>query len=130
LIFHIYFGSLFCFCLHCFLLRQQLIATEKKWHFGFVSGKNVNFSSLLSVVKEVWYINQCNSCDHWTNGFIWKSFEMFLTQWWKIYINTEMGVYSTYDIFSSTMINFWGLVLRSLTYRLGGKEAWRPTHFS
>ena len=50
--------------------------------------KNLNqftqiFLSLLSVIKEVRYINQYSSSDQWTKGFIWKRFEKFSLQWLK-----------------------------------------------
>ena len=39
--------------------------------------KSFFFLNLLSAIKEVYYINHCISCDQWTNGTIWKSFEKF-----------------------------------------------------
>ena len=62
--FHKYSVCILWYCLLSNLLRQQLF-TPKKSDILVLTGKNVNFISLLSVIKEVWYINQWNSCDKW-----------------------------------------------------------------
>jgi hypothetical protein len=41
----------------------------------------LNRNAIFVVIKEVWYINQCMSCDQWSNGFIWKSFDNISSQW-------------------------------------------------
>ena len=71
-LFHKCFGCLVCFCL---LKVTETTADSKRKDFD--SGKNVSFLSILSAIKKVWYLNQCNYCDKWANGFIWKKIETF-----------------------------------------------------
>ena len=68
----------------------------------------------LWLKKSDTYVNQCNSCNQWTNGFIWKSFETF---WWhhrwKIYQKPSIKYLKIYlletrlSCIDSTLINSW-----------------------
>ena len=62
----------------------MLIATKKRGHLFLKVAKMWIFK-----VHYLWLKNQCNSCDQWTNGFSWKSFETFSSQWWKIYCHSS-----------------------------------------
>ena len=63
-LFHKCFGCLVWFCLHWKFWEQQLNTQEKKWHFGFDSGKNVNFKligehlfmiSISKIMMPLWF---------------------------------------------------------------------------
>ena len=100
------------FCLFLFTLNfaetTQLIATEKELTFWFWRWQKCE--SPLSVIKEVWYKNQCNSYNQWTNGFSWKNFETFSLQLWKICV---------WPLFSSL---FWHVVVKWINNK--------PTYFN
>ena len=65
---------------------------------------DMEFLSLITLIREVWCINQYIHRNQRLTGSILKSFEKFLSLWWKIY---QLGLYNVRPTGVKTLAFYW-----------------------